>query len=786
MKLRSQILIFLLFFGTVPLLVAISINAPLMFNQLEMLYHKAYLQSLRDDFRDVEQHLATRHEMVRLLTKFPEPSIQLKNSASNHLAVNLDQERQRYTNWLNQILKDQQDITQILFLDQNATSQFCLERNPQTLNFSLCQQIEHAVNSELFHTSLNSPVGVVLVGPIRFNPAAGRINSRHFMNLSLISPITADNNPAKKLGAVVVHLDIGGLAKAYQNTHWVYNNGSYLKYGEAVSDDAQAFKDYPGLKELFANGTFTLWKQASEQVIWVPLFATEKNGALWVGRRVDPSPMESFSNRLENRTLLVMAVLFIVVLLIAHWIAKRLSGFSRDLLSGINQVLKGESEVHFRWRGPQEVKQLAAELTQLSKTHAQHSQKLRHHAQELEESNRYKSEFLANVSHELRTPLNSILLLSKLLTNQTKLDAESHQQAKVIHNAGSDLKSLIDNILDLSQIEARKCTVHLESVELAPLLQELLELLQPQFDAKNLTFSLKIDDTATSHLVSDREKLRQILKNFLSNAVKFTQQGCVEIQLQSNPDRDQAERPIQISIHDSGIGIPAEKQQLIFEAFRQADGSTSRRFGGTGLGLSISRELAHLLSAEITLESQPHQGSSFHLKLPLEVNTQLIDNEHVVITHQSAEQMTPSEPEMEPKPIEVTANFKQQRLLLVDDDLKDLLSLTPLLESWNLDVTAAGDGKEALETLHDEPDFALVLLDMQMPEMDAFTTLKTLRQQDRFQQLKVIALLDSDKISELETCLRAGANSSLNKPLDPKSLLDSISPYLLPSGDAST
>jgi len=184
MKLRSQILIFLLFFGTVPLLVAISINAPLMFNQLEMLYHKAYLQSLRDDFRDVEQHLATRHEMVRLLTKFPEPSIQLKNSASNHLAVNLDQERQRYTNWLNQILKDQQDITQILFLDQNATSQFCLERNPQTLNFSLCQQIEHAVNSELFHTSLNSPVGVVLVGPIRFNPAAGRINSRHFMNLS--------------------------------------------------------------------------------------------------------------------------------------------------------------------------------------------------------------------------------------------------------------------------------------------------------------------------------------------------------------------------------------------------------------------------------------------------------------------------------------------------------------------------------------------------------------------------------------------------------------------------
>jgi len=786
MKLRSQILIFLLFFGTAPLLVAISINAPLMFNQLEMLYHKAYLQSLRDDFRDVEQHLATRHEMVRLLTKFPEPSIQLKNSAPNKIEINLDQERQRYTHWLNQILKDQQDITQILFLDQHAASQFCLERNPQTLNFSPCQQSEQTVNSELFQTSLKSPTGVVLVGPIRFNPTAGRINSRHFMNLSLISPITADNNPAKKLGAVVVHLDIGGLAKAYQHTYWVYNNGSYLKYGEAVSNDAQAFKDYPGLKKLFANGTFALWKQESEQVIWVPLFATEKNGALWVGRRVDPSPMESFSNRLENRTLLVMAVLFIVVLLIAHWIAKRLSGFSRDLLSGINQVLQGEREIHFHWRGPQEVKQLAAELTQLSQTHSQHSQKLRHHAQELEESNRYKSEFLANVSHELRTPLNSILLLSKLLIQQQKLDKESRQQAQVIHNAGSDLKSLIDNILDLSQIEARKCRVHLEPVDLTTLLQELIELLQPQFNAKNLSLSLKIETSTLTHIVSDHEKLRQILKNFLSNAVKFTQQGGVEIQLQTNPDKAQSQHPIQISVHDSGIGIPAEKQQLIFDAFRQADGSTNRRFGGTGLGLSISRELAHLLGAEISLKSQPKQGSSFTLKLPLQVDTDLIDDTRVIVTHQSAEETAPAELENLPQPLEVTVDFKQQRLLLVDDDLNDLLSLTPLLESWNLHVTAAGDGKEALETLEEEPDFELVLLDMQIPELDGFATLKTLRQQNRFQKLNIIALLDNDKNGDQDRCLSAGANSSLNKPLDPKSLLESISPYLLPSGDSST
>ncbi|MDQ7015176.1 MAG: ATP-binding protein [Gammaproteobacteria bacterium] len=781
MKLRSQILIFLLFFGTTPLLVAISINAPLMFNQLEMLYHKAYLQSLRDDFRDVEQHLATRHEMVRLLTKFPEPGIQLKHTPPpKGFQIDLVKERIRYTDWLNHILKDQQDITQVLFLDPMAAIQFCLERDPQTLNFSACQQTDTPVNTRLFQTSLNSPAGVVLVGAIRFNPAAGRVNPRHFMNLSLISPISTDANTSP-LGAVVVHLDIGGLAKAYQDTYWVYNNGSYLKYGEAVNDNAQAFTDYPGLKELFSKGTFALWKQADQaQVIWVPLFATEKNGPLWVGRRVDPSPMETFSNRLENRTLLVMAILFVLVLLIAHWIAKRLSTFGRELLTGISQVLKGDGEVRFQWRGSQEVKQLSNELSQLSKSHSQHSQKLRHHAKELEESNRYKSEFLANVSHELRTPLNSILLLSKLLSQQDTLNAESRQQAQVIHNAGSDLKSLIDNILDLSQIEARKCNIHLKPVDLVPLLHELLELLQPQFAAKHLSLSLHIEPLAQTQITSDREKLRQIIKNFLSNAVKFTQQGGVEIRLLDHSAADR-QHPIQISVHDSGIGIAKEKQQLIFEAFRQADGSTNRRFGGTGLGLSISRELAHLLGAEIHLESQANHGSIFSLHLPLEVDTDRIDEQHVIITHQeNAASPAPHASHSIAPPL-LEANFKQQRLLLVENDLNVLLSLTPLLESWNLHVTAAGDGQEALETLQDEPDFDLILLDMNMPKRDGFETLKSLRQQTRFQKLTVISLIKRDQNTDQIRCLAIGATDSLNKPLEHPALLKTLNQYLSPS-----
>ncbi|RCW64202.1 response regulator [Pseudorhodoferax soli] len=255
-----------------------------------------------------------------------------------------------------------------------------------------------------------------------------------------------------------------------------------------------------------------------------------------------------------------------------------------------------------------------AQQLQAQKDELQQSQDvLSTKAAELERSNQYKSEFLANMSHELRTPLNSTLILAKLLADNKSgnLTNEQIKYAQTISSAGNDLLTLINDILDLSKIEAGKVEVHAETVRLAGLLEGLAKSLQPAAGQKGLRLSVSIAPDAPRQIVTDAQRLGQILKNLLSNAIKFTPNGTVELQLAAGPDGG-----VQLAVRDTGIGIAPEQQELIFEAFRQADGSTHRRFGGTGLGLSISRDLAHLLGGTLTVQSQAGAGSTFTLALP--------------------------------------------------------------------------------------------------------------------------------------------------------------------------
>ncbi len=248
---------------------------------------------------------------------------------------------------------------------------------------------------------------------------------------------------------------------------------------------------------------------------------------MWVGRSVDPSPIVKLRNAIEFRVVTIVLGLLAVVLVIARLIALRAERLGRELTEGISRVMEYNEVVHFTWRRPEELRALGENLTRLAETNAEHSRALHDYARELEETNRFKSEFLANVSHELRTPLNSILLLSKMLadTNKGRNAAEDTKQAQVIHDAGTDLKALIDNILDLSRIEARQMTLMRERVNLRAVLEGVLELLKPQYDEKGLSLALEIDAGAPQFIQTDREKLRRILINFLSNAVKFTREG---------------------------------------------------------------------------------------------------------------------------------------------------------------------------------------------------------------------------------------------------------------------
>ncbi|MCU7812967.1 MAG: response regulator [Candidatus Thiodiazotropha sp. (ex Notomyrtea botanica)] len=783
MKLRTQILILLFLFGFAPLTAMVLSNLPFVLDRLEFFYHKAHLQNLRADFRDLDEHLASRHEMLRLLAKLPEPGMILGVEAEAQ-QEEIDQARVRYSEWLNRILRDHPDIFQILFLDMQGQPRFWLELNPRNRQWEPTIKKPDMPRTAFFHSSVRQEFGRVAVSKISLNPGAALMDPRRFMTLRMISPIIGQDRDDRvgPLGAVVINIDVGGMARAYRNTLWVTSDGVYLENRLAGSSEAKAFSDFDGLAEIFAAGKLALWEGDGQQVIWVPLFSTEGSGPLWVGRQVDPSPLDQFRNVLISRVVTIVVISLIVLLLVARWIALRAEQFGKKLRDGVGKVLRDDAPVRFDWRGPVEFKALGEQLTALAETHAQQAEAERQHARQLEESNRYKSEFLTNVSHELRTPLNSILLLSKMLNEGgDKLSSQQHRQLQVIHDAGSDLRALIDNILDLSRIEAGKASFSLQKIHLRQLAADLIELVKPQFDAQGLSLDLIYDETLPEQFLSDQEKVRQILKNFLSNALKFTHQGGVTLRLYHQPESPQ--HPLCFAVQDTGVGIHKDKHELIFEAFKQADGSTSRRYGGTGLGLSISRELAHLLGGEITLVSDEGEGAVFILCLPIEFDHSALSSQQVELDELEAYPAHEDELLKRPRVTqsesgEVLGPYSGHRVLLVDDDLSNLLVLTPQLEAWGFQVVAAGDGDEAIETLKEDHAFSLVLMDLMMPERDGYDTIKVIRDKMQLTALTILAMGVGDSTEDGLRCKQMGADGCLEDPLDIEALKQDIDKYI--------
>jgi signal transduction histidine kinase len=772
-KIRTQILILLFLFGFAPLTAMVLTNLPFVLERLEFFYHKAYLQNLRADFRDLDEHLASRHEMLRLLAKLPEPGLILGQREEGQEQI--DHARVRYTKWINQILRDHLDIFQILFLDLDGNPRFWLELNARTQQWEPTIKKPDMPSRDFFNHNIHQEYGRVAVSKISLNPDASQRDPRRFMTLRMISPIIGPDRQERvaPLGAVVINIDVGGMARAYRNTLWVTNDGAYLDERLKGSAEPQAFKDFTGLQTIFENNSLALWEGGQgRQVIWVPLFSTEGSGPLWVGRPVDPSPLHKFRNVLIIRVMTIVIISLVILFIVARFIAMRAEQFGKKLRDGVGRVLSEDEPVAFNWRGPQEINQLGQQLTELAEQHAKQAEAQRQHAQQLEESNRYKSQFLANVSHELRTPLNSILLLSKMLNEAPEnLTAEQRGQLQVIHEAGRDLRALIDNILDLSRIEAGKASISLQQIPIKPLVLDIIEMVKPQFDAKGLQLCQEYGDSLPETILSDQYKVRQILKNFLSNALKFTHRGGAKLRVFLHPETEQ--HPLCFAVEDSGVGIPKSKHELIFEAFKQADGSTNRRFGGTGLGLSISRELAHLLGGEVSLESEEGAGATFTLCLPLELDQNTLSSHQVELqTTQEPMLMQERIPTLTltslPKP--QATPFAGKRILVVDDDLQSLLSLTPLLESWGFEVTAAGDGHEAIDTLNDDPDFNIVLMDIIMPELDGYDTIRHIRRKMRLDTLKIIVLSAKHAAQDRNQCLEAGADDVLTKPVAPEKL----------------
>lgn len=764
MKLRAYILVFLLVFGLTPLVLAALINLPLVLDRTALFYQRAYLQNLRADFRDLDQHLASRHEMIRLLSKLPEPGLILGEQGD---ADQIDVSRARYTTWINQILADQRDIIQILFVGDDGIERFWLARDAHSQDWRPTAAPQPLPNRQFLGAGLELQPGAVLVSRIRIDPIAGAEDARQLMTLSLISRIGGEK-PEDPRGVVVMTIDVGGLAQFYRDTLWVNHDGSYLRPGQPASGQPEAFEAFPGLAAIFAEGTLALWKgRQGRQLLWVPMFLTEDGVPLWVGRAVDPSPIDDFRDALVIRVLSIILVLVVVVMVLARWIATRAERFGQELKSGIGQVLREGRPLRFSWPGPREVRELGEQLTALAQTHAEHLEAARAHTRELERSNRYKSEFLANVSHELRTPLNSILLLSKMLAAETSgLNPAQRRQSQVIHEAGRDLRAMIDNILDISRIEAGHVALTPEWVELRPMLEELIELVEPQLTDKPVQLDLAIASSASPRIYSDRDKLRQILKNFLANAVKFTDEGRITLALE--PARE-APYEVALSVADTGIGIPRDKQEIIFEAFQQADGSTRRRYGGTGLGLSISRELARLLNARIQVESESGAGACFTLLVPRSLKSGVAPEppeqpRHAKDQPPASDAETASDSALANAPALASP---EGWILIVERDVKSLVKLASELSRRGLRVQTAADRDEAIETLRDEGEGCiLILLAAGVSSEISCDTIRELLNVGAEPHPALAVLGVPEVASQVADCLAAGAIELLSKPID--------------------
>jgi CheY-like chemotaxis protein/signal transduction histidine kinase/CHASE3 domain sensor protein len=408
-------------------------------------------------------------------------------------------------------------------------------------------------------------------------------------------------------------------------------------------------------------------------------------------------------------------------------------------------------------------------------------------ARELEQASRYKSDFLANMSHELRTPLNSLLILSKLLSDNPdgNLSDEQVKFAQTIASSGNDLLALINDILDLSKIEAGHIEVRPESVAIQRLAGDLRQLFEPVAADRGLSFEIKVAKGCPAAIATDRQRLEQILKNLLSNAFKFTEKGGVTVGVgPAGEDR------IAFAVKDTGIGVSPEQQAAIFEAFRQADGTISRKYGGTGLGLSISRELARLLGGSITLDSKPGKGSTFTITVPLVYDPARVGpREQPAAAAADAAASPGVEPAAStaatplPQPVEDDRDRlgdARRVLLVIEDDEAFAGIVRDLSRELGFQCLVAGTAEEALKLARRHKPNAIVL-DVGLPDESGLMVLDRLKRDDATRHIPVHVVSGSDHV---QTALSLGAVGYQLKPVkreDLATVLESLQAKLASS-----
>ncbi|AZQ62684.1 response regulator [Flammeovirga pectinis] len=384
--------------------------------------------------------------------------------------------------------------------------------------------------------------------------------------------------------------------------------------------------------------------------------------------------------------------------------------------------------------------------------------KLKEEKEKAEKLAEVKMEFLSTMSHEIRTPMNSIIGSINLLID-TALDTYQSKKLEMMRFAADNLLRLINEILDFNKLEAHKVNLEKIRFSLPETLENIFSMHSDNAEQKNIAFDLIFNKTPINFIIGDPTRLSQILLNLLSNAIKFTEKGGVELSVQSTFN-NQKTIVYQFIIKDSGIGISDDRISAIFEAFTQADNSTTRKFGGTGLGLSITKKLVDLLEGSMEVNSKVGKGTEFIVTIPFDIAA-------------DQESITKKKAELN----EISGNLKDKKVLLVDDNEFNILIAKEFLGRWEAETIVAKNGQEAIEALTTGAlDFDIILMDLQMPIMDGFEATLLLRnmQSEYFQNIPIIALTADVASDEIRNLKRKGFNDFASKPFDPDILLQKL------------
>jgi two-component system sensor histidine kinase ChiS len=427
-------------------------------------------------------------------------------------------------------------------------------------------------------------------------------------------------------------------------------------------------------------------------------------------------------------------------------------------------------------------KTLELQVAEKTREFKEASERAREMALQAQSANESKSRFLANISHEIRTPLTGIIGLTDLLA-ESSLSRQQRSHLSLVKQSANHLLGILNDILDFSKIEAGQLNLNRIEFDFFPIMEEVRNIALQQVKSKGLAFQWFIRDHIPAHLIGDPKRLKQILINLIDNAVKFTDEGTIGVEANGESENnDKNNITIHFSVSDTGIGIPPDRHDHIFESFTQGDDSISRRYGGTGLGLAISRQLVAMMGGKIWFESEPNRGSKFHFTARFPVSLQQTGVEPGEPARISIEDMEISE--TAPLISRLSTLKNDIRLLLVEDNAVIQKVARYLIKKTGIPVDIVGDGLMALEAVK-QRKYALILMDLQMPDMDGFRATEKIREEMGLKDIPIIAMTAHAMKEDREKCFAVGMNDYVTKPFKPNELYHVLYKWLQPAGPNS-